>query len=137
MKESRMPLQISSTLPVETEEIISRIIGCALAVHRELGPGFLERIYSTALCLELDADGLSFEREKAVTVTYRGIAIPGQRMDLIVAGTVIVEVKAVAHFDPVFQAKLMSYLKTTGLRAGLLINFNRTLLREGIKRVVL
>ena len=132
-----MPLLVSSTLPSETEAVIERVIGCALAVHRQLGPGFLESIYATAMALELAAAGLPFERERTVSVSYRGALIGGQRVDLIVADAVIIEVKAVARLDPVFQAKLISYLKTTGLRAGLLINFNTALLKEGLKRVVL
>jgi GxxExxY protein len=132
-----MPLLISSTLPPETEEVIDRVIGCAVTVHRHLGPGFLESIYATAMALELAAAGLPFERERAVAVNYRGTLIGGQRVDLIVANSVIVEIKAVARLDPVFQAKLISYLKTTGLRAGLLINFNMPLLKEGLKRIVL
>jgi GxxExxY protein len=89
------------------------------------------------MALELAAAGLPFERERAVAVNYRGTLIGGQRVDLIVANSVIVEIKAVARLDPVFQAKLISYLKTTGLRAGLLINFNMPLLKEGLKRIVL
>lgn len=132
-----MPLLISSTLPLETEAVVDRVIGCALTVHRQLGPGFLESIHATAMALELAAAGLPFERERAVSVHYRGTLITGQRVDLIVANAVIVEIKAVARLDPVFQAKLISYLKTTGLRAGLLINFNMPLLKEGLKRIVL
>ena len=132
-----MPLSVSSTLPGETELIVSRIIDCALTVHRALGPGFLESIYTTALCLELSANGLAFERERAVSVDYRGVSIGGQRVDLIVASAVVIEVKAVARLDPVFHAKLISYLRTTKPRVGLLINFNTSLLKEGIQRVVL
>jgi len=132
-----MPLLISSTLPEDTEMVLSRVIGCALTVHRELGPGYLESIYATALAVELSANRLPFERERAVSVNYRGTLIPGQRVDFIVANSVIVEIKSVARLDPIFQAKVISYLKTTGLRAGLLINFNTALLKEGLKRIVL
>ena len=132
-----MALLISSTLPDETEAVVSEIIGCALTVHRTLGPGFLESIYTTALAMELSVNGIAFERERSISVSYRGIAIPGQRVDFIVADSVIVEVKAVARLDPIFQAKLISYLRTTRLRAGLLINFNSMLLKEGLKRIVL
>jgi GxxExxY protein len=131
-----MTLHVTSTLPEETEETISRVIGCAMTVHRELGPGFLESVYATALCLEMTANGLPYERECSVAVNYRGTLIGGQRIDLIVADAVIVELKAVTRVDPVFQAKLISYLRTTGLRAGLLINFNAPLLKEGLKRIV-
>jgi len=131
-----MPLLIASELPAETELIVSRTIGCALAVHRQLGPGYLESIYAAALEIELSANRIPFERERAVLVNYRGTLIPGQRVDFIVANSVIVEIKAVERINPVFQAKLISYLRTTGLRAGLLINFNAMLLKEGLKRIV-
>ena len=125
-----------SVLPAETDELITRIIGCALVVHRQLGPGFLESIYSTALGLELEAEGIPFERERSISVIYRGHPIGAQRVDFIVSNTVILEIKAAARLDPVFQAKLISYLRTTGLRVGLLMNFNTPLLKEGIKRLV-
>ena len=123
-------------LPEATDALITRIIGCALNVHRELGPGFLERIYAAALAIELTSQGIPFERERAITVNYRGFAISGQRVDFIVGNTVILEIKAAARLDPVFQATLISYLRTTGLRVGLLMNFNMPLLKEGIKRIV-
>ena len=121
----------------ETDQLVRRIIGCALAVHRTLGPGFLESIYRKALCLELQAQDVAFESEKPLVVIYRGQAIPGQRLDLLVGGKVIVEVKAVAALEPVHLAQVLSYLKTTKLRVGLLINFREVLLRNGIRRVVL
>ena len=132
-----MAIAAFSTLPEETEALLERIIGCALQVHRQLGPGFLERIYTEALCIELEAQGILFERERALAVTYRNRKILGQRVDLIVGGAVIVEVKSVARLDPLFQAKVISYLRTTGLRAALLLNFNSELLKDGLKRVVL
>jgi GxxExxY protein len=124
-------------LPSETEALIARIIGCAIEVHRRLGPGFLERIYCEALAYELALQDIPFDRERPLTVTYRDHEIRGQRVDLIVANAVVVEVKAANHLEPIFQAKLMSYLRTTGCRAGLLINFNSVLLKDGLKRVVL
>jgi GxxExxY protein len=132
-----MAITAFSTLPDETEALLQRIIGCALQVHRQLGPGFLESVYTEALCIELEVQGLPFERERSVVVTYRDRKILGQRVDLIVGGAVIVEVKAVARLDPLFQAKLISYLRTTGFRAGLLVNFNSELLKDGLKRIVL
>ena len=125
-----------SVLSLETDALITRIIGCAITVHRALGSGFLESIYSTALAFELESAGIPFERERAITVNYRGLAIGGQRVDFIVANTVILEIKAATRVDPVFQAKLISYLRTTGLKAGLLINFNVPLVKEGIKGIV-
>jgi GxxExxY protein len=126
----------NSVLPPETDLLITRIIGCAITVHRELGPGFMENIYGTALAFEFTAAGIPFDRERSITVSYRGHLIGGQRVDFIVADAVIVEVKAVARFDPVFQAKLISYLRTTGIRAGLLMNFNTLLMKDGIRRFV-
>ena len=126
----------ASILPEETDALITRVIGCAITVHRALGPGFMESIYSTALGLELKAEGIPFERERSISVNYRGHAIGGQRVDFIVGNSVILEIKAVARLDPVFQAKLISYLRTTGLRVGLLMNFNTLLMKDGIKRLV-
>ena len=127
----------TSVLPPETDELITRVIGCALTVHRTLGPGFLESIYSAALAYEFTSQGVPFERERSITVRYKDLVIPGQRVDFIVGGSVILEIKAVTRMDPVFQAKVISYLRTTGLRAGLLINFNNALLKQGIDRIVL
>jgi len=123
-------------IPHGVELIAKLIIGAAIEVHRALGPGFLERIYQEALCLELHARGSRFEREKAVTVHYRGIAIPGQRLDLVVEGCVIVELKASSKLDTVHDAKMISYLRTTGLRLGLLLNFNCRTMKDGIRRIV-
>ena len=125
-----------ASIPEETERVATSVIGAAIAVHRELGPGFLERIYLEALCLELHALGISFQRECAVSVTYRGIAIPGQRIDLIVGERVVIELKAVAKIDPIHDAKVLSYLKTTGLRLGLILNFHVAVLKDGIRRIV-
>ena len=130
-------MRIESSLPAETDVLIERIIGCAIAVHRELGPGFIEKIYQRALCLELEAQRIAFECEKEIIVRYGGHEIPGQRLDLLVGGQVIVENKAVRMFDSFHEAQLLSYLKTTGLRAGLLINFHARLLKDGgIRRIV-
>lgn len=120
----------------ETEHVATAVIGAAIEVHRHLGPGFLGRIYQEALCLELDARGLEFERERAVVVHYRGVPIPGQRIDLIVGGCVLVELKAALRIDAAHEAKMISYLRTTGLRLGLLLNFNGSTIREGLKRVL-
>jgi GxxExxY protein len=131
------PLRPYSPLPPETERVMTETIGCAIAVHRALGPGFLESIYQRALCIELSSRRLAFESERPIDVAYRGIAIPGQRLDLLIEGQVIVELKCVERFDDVHQMQVISYLKTTGLRAGLLINFRVPLLRHGLKRIVL
>jgi GxxExxY protein len=127
----------NSTLPQVTDELITRVIGCAITVHRIQGPGFLESIYATALAVELSLQGIPFERERSIVVNYRGTPIPGQRVDLIVGDLVVVEIKAVARLDPIFEAKLLSYLRTTKLRVGLLINFNAPVLKDGLKRMVI
>ena len=126
-------------LPVshETESVATQIVGSAIEVHRQLGPGFLERIYQDALCLELHARGIAFERERAVVVRYRGVPIPGQRIDLIVANQVVVELKASSRIDYAFESKVISYLRTVDLRLGLILNFNGRTMKEGIKRIVL
>jgi GxxExxY protein len=105
----------------------------APAARAGVSRGHLQR----ALGYELKQAGLPFERERPIAVPYKDVQIPGQRVDLIVSNAVIVEVKAVTHFIPVHQAQLMSYLRTTGIRAGLLMNFNKMLLKEGLKRVVM
>ena len=112
-------------------------IGAAIAVHRALGPGFIEPIYRKAMCLELDARKVTYEVERPVRVAYREVEIPGQRVDLIVEGLIVVELKSVVRIDEVHRAQLLSYLRTTGLRGGLLINFRVPVLKQGLKRVVL
>jgi GxxExxY protein len=126
-----------SVLSSREDQLMARIIGAAIAVHREFGPGFLESIYKRAMSLELSARGLAFERERGVRVKYRGADIPGQRLDLIVEKLVVVELKSVQRVDQIHIAQVISYLKTTGLRAGLLINFRVPVLQQGLKRIVL
>jgi GxxExxY protein len=123
-------------IPADVELVGYQVIGAAIAVHRRLGPGFVERIYKEALCLELQARGVAFERERSVTVSYRSISIPGQRIDLIAGGKVVIELKAVNRIPDLFEAQLISYLRTVNLRLGLLLNFNARTMKEGIRRVV-
>ena len=130
-------MRLPSPLSAEAEDAMAETIGCAIAVHRALGPGFLESIYKKAMLIELDSQGISYESEKAVTVPYRGREIQGQRVDLIVRNLIVVELKAITRFDDVHQSQVMSYLKTTGLRGGLLINFRVPVLKAGLRRVVL
>ena len=110
------------------------IIGCAIEVHRHLGPGLLESIYESALCIELKLAELAYERQKPVPVTYKGHAIGDHRLDVLVEDTVILELKSVDRFDPIFEAQILSYLKMTGKPIGLLINFNTRLLKDGVRR---
>jgi GxxExxY protein len=123
-------------VPSTVELAAKQTIGAAIAVHRTLGPGFLEKIYEEALCLELQARKICFERQRPVAVHYRGVAILGQRIDLVVESCLVVELKTVSHFDVAHDAQLLSYLRTTGLRLGLLLNFNCLTLRNGIRRIV-
>ena len=129
-------MRLPSPLSAEAEQVMTRIIGCAIAVHRSLGPGFLESIYRKAMCLELTAANLAYELEKPIFVKYRGFEISGQRVDLIVEEVIVVELKAISRFDDVHRAQLISYLRTTGLRGGLLINFRVPVLQKGLRRVV-
>jgi GxxExxY protein len=117
--------------------ITEQIIGCAIEVHRHLGPGLLEQTYEAAMCVELNRAGLTFSRQPIISIDYKGLRIGEHRADLIVAGAVVVELKSVDRFDPIFAAQLLTYLQCTGLRVGLLINFNGRVLRTGIRRFVL
>lgn len=116
--------------------ISDKVIGCAIEVHRDLGPGLLESPYHTALCVELAHRGLAFERGRVIALKYRGVGIGDYVPDLIVENTVVVEIKSVLRFADVFTAQMLTYLRLTTLRVGLIINFNKRLLRDGIKRVV-
>jgi GxxExxY protein len=129
-------LRVPSPLTEREEEVYSLAMDCAFAVHRELGPGFKERIYEEAFCLELNARSIRFEREKKIDVRYKSWTIPGQRIDLVVEGLVLVEIKAVSKLIRIYERQVRSYLKTTGLRGGLLVNFNVTMLKNGMRRIV-
>jgi len=113
------------------------LVDAAIEVHRRLGPGFLERIYEEALCHELTLRGISFERQKLIQVLYKSVPAGEQRIDLLVGGLIIAEVKAVETILPIHEVQLLSYLKSTDLRLGFIINFNVQLLKHGIKRMVL
>jgi GxxExxY protein len=130
-------MRLHSPLSTKEEDLMRETIGCAIDVHKSLGPGFLESIYRKAMCVELELRGISCETEVPVRVMYRAVEIPGQRLDLIVGGLIVVELKAVSVLDEVHRAQLISYLRTTGLRGGLLINFRVPVLVKGLKRVVL
>jgi GxxExxY protein len=126
----------SEPIPEEVERVGQRAIGCAITVHRILGPGFREPIYQRALCLELDSVGLPFECEKSVSVPFKEWEIPGHRIDLLVGGVVIVEVKVASRVTDLHRRQVVSYLKATNLRLGFVFNFNVEILKDGgIKRV--
>jgi len=132
-----MLTRVPSTLPSDTEGVLFQVIGAAIEVHRHLGPGFLESIYQRALCVELNERGVSFEKKKRVAIVYKGRLLQGQELDLVVESKLVVEVKAVSQLEEIHASQIVSYLKATRLRAGLLINFNVPVLRAGIRRIVL
>ena len=113
------------------------IIACAIEVHRELGPGLLEVPYEAAMCIALHEAGLRFERQKAYPARFKGREVGIYRPDLIVNDEVVVEVKSVERYDPVFLAQMLTYLRITEKSVGLIINFNRLRLIDGVKRVCL
>ena len=112
------------------------VIGCAICVHKIVGPGLLERYYETALGIELASRGITFERQVHVPVFYKGAWIGDYRVDVIVDNTVIVEIKSVERADPLFEAQVLAYLRASGKPVGLLINFNSQLLRHGVRRFI-
>ncbi|MCL6505011.1 MAG: GxxExxY protein [Pirellulales bacterium] len=123
-------------IPEEDEAIARGVIGAAIEVHRVLGPGFLESVYERALMHELQLRRLPAARQHALLVIYKELPIQEYRLDLLVGGRVIVEVKAVDSIGPIHEAQLLSYLKASSLRVGLIINFNVVMLRDGIRRLV-
>ena len=119
------------------DQLTEKIIGAAIEVHRLLGPGLLESIYEEALCHELTLRGIGFERQVDVDVLYKDRVIKGQRLDILVEGEVIVELKAVSRLPDVAKAQTLSYLKATGLKRALLVNFGEHRLVDGITRLSL
>jgi GxxExxY protein len=115
-----------------------RVIGLAIAVHRHLGPGLLESAYEECLCLELREAGLHFQRQLPLPVIYKGIRLEcGYRMDIVAEGELIIEIKAVEQLLPIHDAQMLTYLRLSGIRAGLLMNFNNVVLKNGLRRFVL
>jgi len=122
---------------MEFDELSNRVIGCAIEVHRALGPGLLESAYERCLAHELAAAGIEFETQKMVPVTYKGLELEcGYRADMVVAGQILVELKSVEAVTPVHEAQVLTYLRLANLPVGLLINFNVELLKDGIRRFV-
>ncbi len=117
--------------------LVRDVIGAAIDVHRELGPGFLEAVYEEALSRELQGLGMTVRRQAPVTVFYKGHEVGHGRIDLLIEDQLVVELKAIDTLLPLHQAQLISYLRALGKPLGLLINFNVRLLKQGIKRVIL
>ena len=121
-------------IKLELEELSGKIIACAIEVHKTLGPGFLEAIYQAALPLELVRAGLNVEEQKEIKIFFHGKEIGTHRLDLVVENQIVVELKAVKEFSDIHTAQLLSYLKATGLKIGLLLNFAKPTIQ--VKRVV-
>ena len=119
----------------DSDPVTEGIIGAAIEVHRHLGPGLLESVYEEALCHELSLRTIPFERQKEVDVAYKDIVIKNQRLDLLVAGQVVVELKSTETDHPIYKAQVLSYLKACDLKRGLILNFGKKTMMEGITRV--
>ena len=118
-------------------QLSSKIIGAAIEVHKTLGPGLLESAYEECLCHELGIQGLLFEKQKPLSIDYKGKKLDcGYRLDVVVEDTIILELKSCERIEPIHKAQLLTYLKLTGLNLGLLLNFNSVVMRNGIVRIV-
>ncbi|MEP7147704.1 MAG: GxxExxY protein [Acidobacteriota bacterium] len=126
---------MESPTPLEPDPLSGRIIGAAIEVHKTIGPGLIESIYENALCYEFSLRGLDFQRQVGVDVFYKGQITKGQRLDLIVEKEIVIELKSVSRIHEVVFAQLLSYLKVTGLKRGLIINFGEKRLIDGVRRV--
>ena len=121
---------------VEIDVVARAVIGAAIEVHRELGPGYLESVYEDALSTELDLRRIRFERQKSFSLNYKHKNVGEGRIDFLVNDCLIVEIKAVERLHPIHKAQAISYLKATKRRVGLLINFNERILKSGIQRII-
>ena len=131
-------MKMFEPLPQETESLATSVVDAAYKVHTALGPGLLESIYETCLTYELRKRKIAVETQVAIPVVYDGVRMDGGlRIDMVVGKQVLVEVKAVEQMNRVFKAQILTYLKLTGLRLGLLINFNVPLVKNGIERIIL
>ena len=121
----------------ENDLLTEQIIGLAIEVHRQLGPGLLESAYEECLCFELKQEGLPFRRQVALPVVYKSVRLDcGYRLDIVVQDQVILEIKTVERLLPVHEAQMLTYMKLSGIRTGLLLNFNSAVLRDGIRRLM-
>lgn len=122
----------------DINQLTELVIGCAIEVHRALGPGLLESTYEVCLCRELSSRNIPFERQQPIPVVYTGVKLDcGYRADLIIDGRVLVEIKSIEQLSPIHDAQLLSYLKLSGIKVGLLVNFNVRTLMQGVWRKVL
>jgi GxxExxY protein len=121
----------------KVDELAHQVIGAAIEVHKVLGPGLLESVYEEALAIELDLRDIPYERQKPISLQFKGKCVGESRLDFLIGGELVVELKAVEAIHPIFPAKVIHYLKISGLQLGLIINFHVVLLKDGIKRVAL
>ena len=121
----------------DDSDLTRQVIGCAIEVHRVLGPGLLEVSYEGALAIEFEAAGLKFERQLIIPVLYKGRSVGEYRLDFVVEDKVVLELKSVERFDTIFEAQILAYMRLSGKQRGLLVNFNTRLLKDGVKRFVL
>ena len=122
----------------ENDLLTQRIIGFAIEVHRQLGPGLLESAYEECLCFELKQDGIPFRRQVALPVVYKSVRLDcGYRIDILVQDKVILELKTVERLMPVHEAQMLTYMKLSGIHIGLLLNFNSAILKNGMRRLLL
>jgi GxxExxY protein len=117
------------------DELARQVIGAAIEVHRILGPGFLESVYEEALAIEFDLRGIPYERQKPMILEFKGKIVGDSRLDFLVGGALVVELKAIEAIHPIYPAKVLHYLKMCNLQLGLIINFHVVLLKDGIKRI--
>lgn len=123
---------------LENDPLTEKVIGLAIEVHRQLGPGLLESAYEECVCYELEQNGLAFSRQVPLPVVYKAVRLDcGYRMDVVVEGKVVLELKTVEQLMRIHEAQMLTYLKLSGIRVGLLINFNAALLKEGLRRLIL
>ncbi len=121
----------------DRNELTREVIGAAIEIHKILGPGLLESAYEECLCREFELRKLPYERQKELPIEYKGVKLDcGYRLDIVLAKSLILELKACESLEPIHEAQLLTYLKLTGIKVGLLINFNVPVLKDGIKRMV-
>ncbi len=130
-------LRIQSPLSDDLESLITKVIGLCIDVHRELGPGLNESVYARACRVELESHGIAYESEYPVPIRYRGRLLCHLRIDLFIERRMVLELKSVETIHKIHIAQTVNYLRLTGAKAGLIVNFNVELLRYGIKRVIL
>lgn len=123
--------------PINDDPLTRRIIACAIEVHKKLGLGLLEKLYVEAMSIEMELNGLKVDKNVKILVEYKGRPIGDYFIDLLVEDTVILELKSVERQDTIFEAQILSYMKLTGRKVGLLINFNSKMVKDGIKRFIL